>query len=360
MDRSKNLIGLWLPELEEILDSWKEKKYKAKQIALWIYQRNICDFEKMTDLSKSLRQKLKENFTISYLPVASLQVSEKDGTRKFLFTLEDNQKIESVLMREKKRIILCLSTQVGCPLACVFCATGEMGYKRNLSSGEIVNQILTIKTFLKPGEKINNIVLMGMGEPLLNYENTLEALKIMTSELGLCLPARKITLSTAGVVDKIYQLAEENLKIKLAISLHSPADQLRTHLMPLNKKYPLKDLLAVAKHYAQKTRRRITFEYILIKGVNDSPRIALELAKAIQGIPCKINLILYNPIPGNPLERPDQESVDKFKEILYPRTPAVTLRISKGQDIQAACGQLKTDRIRKRKLSFVPLNLAHS
>ena len=336
-----NLKSLSLDELTDFVINLKEKKFKARQLFKWIYNKGISDFEEMTDISKTLRSKLNEIAFIGEIKKVKSIKSEDQSTEKFLFELEDKEKIESVLIREKDRITICISTQVGCPLNCTFCATGKMGFKRNLNSGEIVDQIIQIKKYLKRDEKITHIVIMGMGEPLLNYENTLKVIKIIHSELGLGFAARKITLSTSGIIPRIYQLAEEGLKIKLAISLNAPNDKIRNILMPINKKYPIKELLKSAKFYAQKTDQRMTFEYVLIKDINDSKKDALELAKSVQGIPCKINLIAYNKVSGLPFEKPDEKKVIEFRDILYPRCPAVTIRKSKGEDIQAACGQLR-------------------
>ena len=336
-----NLKSLSLDELTDFVVNLKEKKFKARQLFKWIYNKGISDFEEMTDISKTLRSKLNEIAFIGEIKKVKSIKSEDQSTEKFLFELEDKEQIETVLIREKDRITLCVSTQVGCPLGCTFCATGKMGFKRNLNAGEIVDQIIQIKKCLKGDEKITHIVIMGMGEPLLNYENTLKVIKIIHSELGLGFAARKITLSTSGIIPRIYQLAEEGLKIKLAISLNASNDKIRNILMPMNKKYPIKELLKSAKFYAQKTDQRMTFEYVLIKDINDSKKDAFELAKSVQGIPCKINLISYNKVPGLPFEKPDEKKVIEFRDILYPRCPAVTIRKSKGEDIQAACGQLR-------------------
>ncbi len=342
MDRI-DLKGLWIEELESFLDKLGEKKYKAKQIARWIYNQGVADFVQMTDLSKELRQKLSEVAYIGKLKFIRKQVSKVDLTEKFLFELSDGKRIETVLMREEKRVTVCISTQVGCGLNCIFCATGKGGFERNLSAGEIVDQIIAVRGYLSENEKITNIVIMGMGEPLLNYDNVVKAIRIIRSELGLSISARKITLSTAGIVPGILRLAEEGLKIKLALSLNAPDDELRRKLMPITKKYPLSEVLEALKHYAKKTDARITFEYILIKDVNDSKEQALKLANLVRGIPCKINLIPFNPIKGCPYEKPDEQAMLAFRDVLYPRAPAVTLRKSKGTDIQAACGQLKAE-----------------
>jgi 23S rRNA (adenine2503-C2)-methyltransferase len=339
-----NLKGLWIEELEQLLGKLSEKKYKAKQLAKWIYNKGVSDFEQMTDLSKKLRRKLSEVAYIDKPKLVKKQTSRIDQTEKFLFELCDGKRIETVLMREGERITVCVSTQVGCALNCIFCATGKMGFERNLSAGEIVDQIIAVKEYLQEDEKITNIVIMGMGEPLLNYENTVKAIRIIQSELGLSISAKRITLSTAGIIPQIYRLADENLKIKLALSLNAPNDELRKKLMPITKKYSLSKVLEALKHYAKINDTRITFEYVLIKDVNDSEEQAKDLAKLVRGIPCKINLIPYNPIRNCPYKKPDEETLQKFRDTLYPRAPAVTLRKSKGEDIQAACGQLKGER----------------
>jgi 23S rRNA (adenine2503-C2)-methyltransferase len=342
MDRV-NLKGLWIEELGLLLGDLEEKKYKAKQLAKWIYNKGVIDFEQMTDLSNELRRKLSEVAYIGNLKLIRKQVSKIDQTEKFLFELADGKRIETVLMREKNRVTVCISTQVGCALSCIFCATGKSGFERNLSAGEIVDQIIAVRGHLREDEKITNIVIMGMGEPFLNYENTVKAIRIIQSEIGLSISAKRITVSTSGIVPGIRQLADEGLKIKLALSLNAPDDELRRKLMPITKKYPLSEVLDALKYYAKENDIRITFEYVLIKKVNDSAQQALKLAKLIRGIPCKINLIPYNPIKGCQYEKPDEETMQTFRDMLYPRAPAVTLRKSKGADIQAACGQLRAE-----------------
>jgi 23S rRNA (adenine2503-C2)-methyltransferase len=337
MKEKINLKGLWIEDLEKLLGDLGEKRYKANQLALWMYDKRATDFNQMTDLSKTLREKLNSIAHIDSIELLKTQTSKLDFSEKFLFELTDGEKIETVLMWEEDRVTICVSTQVGCPLGCTFCATGKMGFKRNLTTGEIVDQIMALKD-----RKITHVVLMGMGEPLLNYDNTIKALKIMNSELGLSLSANKITLSTAGIPNMIKKLADQTSKIKLAISLNAPSDEKRNQLMPINKKYPLKALLEAVKYYTSKKKGRITFEYVLIKDFNDSNKDALELSKLVQGIPCKINLIPYNSVPDLPFEKPSEERIIAFRDYLYPRCPAVTLRISKGEDIQAACGQLCT------------------
>ena len=341
--RKANLKGLSLKELEDFVGQLGEKRYKARQLFKWIYSKGLTDFSEMSDLSKNLRGKLKDLAYVQSLNKLQSLKSKDQSCDKFLFGLEDKERIESVLIREDRRITLCVSTQVGCPLGCLFCATGRMGFKRDLTAGEIVDQIISVKRDLTPEERITNLVLMGMGEPLLNYEHTVKALKITKSELGLGFASRKITLSTAGIVPRIRQLAEEGLKVKLAISLNAANDDLRSRLMPINRKYPVRKLLEGAKFYAHKTDQRMTFEYLLIKGVNDSRKDALDLSKLVRGVSCKINIIPYNRVLGIPFQKPDEETIKNFRDALYPRCPAVTLRMSKGEEIQAACGQLRIE-----------------
>ena len=337
MKEKINLKGLWIDDLEKLLEELGERTYKANQLASWIYDKGSTDFSQMTDLSKSLREKLSSIACIDTIRLIKAQTSELDFSKKFLFELRDGERIEAVLMWEDDRTTICVSTQVGCPLGCTFCATGKMGFKRNLTPGEIVDQILALKD-----HRPTHVVLMGMGEPLLNYENTIKALKIVNSELGLSFAGKRITLSTVGIPNMIRKLADLTWRIRLAISLNAPNDQKRSQLMPINKKYPLNTLLEAVKYYAKKKKLRLTFEYVLIKDFNDSEEDALELSKLVRGIPCKINLIPYNSVPDLPFEKPSEEKITAFRNYLYPRCPAVTLRKSKGEDIQAACGQLCT------------------
>ncbi len=332
-----NLKGLWIEDFEKLLGDLGKKRYRARQLASWIYAKGATDFNQMTDLSKELREKLSQIAFIDSIRLVKRQISQKDFSEKFLFELSDGEKIETVLMWEGKRVTVCLSTQVGCPLGCTFCATGKMGFKRNLTTGEIVDQIIALGE-----DRITHVVLMGMGEPLLNYDNTLKALRIINNELGLSFAAKAITLSTVGIPPMIEKLAEERLKVGLAVSLNAPTDEKRNDLMPINKKHPLKELLEAIKYFKEKSKRRVTFEYVLIEDVNDSEKDALELSKLIQGIGCKINLIPYNPVPDLPYQRPSEEKILAFRDYLYPRCPTVTLRRSKGEDILAACGQLRT------------------
>jgi 23S rRNA (adenine2503-C2)-methyltransferase len=328
-------------ELEEFVHSLGWERYRADQIFAWIYRWGAADFDQMTNLARAKRRKLDEVASLGSLILLRKVTSPVDGTTKYLFQLEDGEKIESVLIKEGDRRTVCVSTQAGCGLGCVYCATGDLGLKRNLRAGEIVDQVLSIRRFLPPGEAVTNVVLMGMGEPLVNYQETVKACRLMNDPDGLAIAARKITVSTAGVAPGIRRLAGEGLRLGLAISLNATTDETRSRLIPLNKKYPLAKLLNAAGQYAQATGRPVTLEYVLIAGVNTSPDDARRLAQLVRGIRCKINLIPYNPVPGKPYGRPHRQEVERFLELLYPRCPTVTIRESKGADIQAACGQLR-------------------
>jgi 23S rRNA (adenine2503-C2)-methyltransferase len=327
MNDITNLYGQSLKRLEDFAVEKGFKKFSGRQIYQWMYQKGIYDFEHMTNLSKKLRAELMESCMITLPWVIHLE-SSVDGAVKYLFELEDESHIEAVNIPDSRRLTLCISSQVGCPLGCEFCKTAQLGYERNLNAGEIVAQVALIQKMLKPGEEITNIVFMGMGEPFLNYDNLKDALEILTSELGLSIAHRKITVSTVGYVPGIYRLADENLKVGLAVSLTSADQKTRDMLMPVSKKFPLAKLREAIVYYTKKSRRRVTFEYLLISGITDTIAAAKKLVSFVADIPCKINLINYNPSEGLP---------SKFN---YPRTPAVMIRASRGADISAACGQL--------------------
>ena len=333
-----DMRGITDNELQEYLKIMGSKPYRAKQVLDWVYNKKIKSIGEMTNLSKKLREDLQKEFYVSNI-ILLQEVVSKDGTRKYLFEPADKQKIESVLMPDDKRLTLCVSTQVGCKFNCSFCYTGKMGFTRNLTAGEIVNQIMSVS---KTGKRITNIVFMGMGEPLDNYENVIKAAKIIFSPWGLGISASKITLSTCGLIPGLKRLKDENLKINLAISLNASDDNVRNRLMPVNKKYPLKELLKACREYPLKPRKRITFEYVLIKDVNDSEKDAKQLADLLKGIKCKINLLPFNKKPDAKIkcETPDQDKVDKFHEYLLSRNFSVFTRKQRGIDISASCGQL--------------------
>jgi 23S rRNA (adenine2503-C2)-methyltransferase len=328
-----------LEELEAIFRNWQEPDYHARQVFTWIYQKQVYSFKAMSNLSLAVRKKLKENFGFKKLELVKLRESI-DGTKKFLFLLEDDNLIESVMIPQAGRNTACLSTQVGCKYVCRFCASGMLGFKRNLSAWEIMAQVLEINQNLNP-DKISHIVFMGTGEPLDNYDNVLKAILIINAKDGLNIGARRITISTAGVIPGIERLAKEGLQVELSISLHAADDATRSNLMPINKKYPLKDLISACKKYALSTKRQVTFEHVLIKDVNCSVQDARNLSSHLKGWIAKANLLIYNPVKELSFKAPDDKEVSAFKQILQKGGIAVTLRKPRGQDIEGACGQLR-------------------
>jgi len=348
----KELKGCTLKEIQDFVESLGEKKFRGTQIYKWIYGKYAQNFEVMSDISRNFKSVLSQTAKISNLSIASTKKSQ-DGSIKFLFKLDDNLFIESVLIPAfDKRLTLCISTQVGCLLGCKFCATGYMGFQRNLTTGEIVDQLIQVQKTCD--ERITNIVLMGMGEPLQNYENVIKAVKIINDGDGLKIGARHITLSTAGCADKIYQLAEEKIQFKLAISLNSMDNSKRTEIMPITNKYPVNVLLDAVRYYYEKTRRRPTFEYILFEGFNDSVDDVKALIQLGKRIPCKINLIAYNPIDFILPESkelsfkpaPDPR-IELFADALRRGGLTVMIRKSLGRDINGACGQLAISKKQK-------------
>lgn len=325
-------------EIQEFLKLAGYKPYRVKQVLGWVYCKKVNSIDDMTNLSKKTREELKKEFYISSLTLLKEQISE-DNTEKFLFELEDKLRIESVLIPDDNRLTLCISTQVGCKLKCSFCYTGKVGFTRNLTTGEIINQIVFVSQHNK---KITNIVLMGMGEPLDNYKNVIKAVKIICSPSGLGISSRKVTLSTCGLVPGIKKLESENLNINLAVSLNASYDNIREQLMPINKKYPLNELLKACRQYPLKPRQRITFEYVLIKNLNDSKKDAIRLADILKGIKCKINLLPFNKKPNTKslYEPPAEDTVNKFHEYLISKNFTVFTRKQRGHDISASCGQL--------------------
>lgn len=340
MSAKPALIGLDLPALEQLVESLEEPAFRAQQLHSWIYVKNRRAFDQMTNLAKSLRQKLDERYTVGSLQLVEKQVSE-DGTIKYLFGLPDGNQVESVLMHFEERDVyaLCISTQVGCAVRCNFCATGRLGFKRQLTASEIAEQLLLAR--YDAGVNIRNIVFMGQGEPLLNYDNTLQAVRILnrSAEIGM----RHITLSTSGIVPAIDRLADEKLQLTLAISLHASDNETRSRLMPINRKYPLELLIPSLHRYVEKTGRRITIEYILLAGINDQESHAQALNALLKGLHCNINLIPYNPVEGIDAAyiRPSREQVLAFRDWLMPGYHKATIRVERGVDISAACGQLR-------------------
>lgn len=332
-----NLKTLSKHELESFILKEGLPAFRSRQLLHWIYERYAQSINEITEFTKELKERLSAKAYISNLALLDRQVS-KDGTEKFLFGLEDGESIESVLIPDKDRLTLCISSQAGCALACRFCLTGELKLTRNLEAHEIVDQVISVSRIIEPGQ-ITNIVLMGMGEPLANFDEVVEALRRMTELMRIS--KRRITLSTAGIAPKISELAEKAPRVNLAISLNAATDELRNKLMPVNKKYPLKILLDACRRFPLEPRRRITFEYVMLDGINDSPEDAKRLIRILKGIRCKINLIPFNSYEGAEFKRPGDEKVINFQKILLDNNFTVLIRKSKGQDIRAACGQLK-------------------
>ncbi len=332
-----------LDELKIVLTEYGFQKFRATQIFNWIYDKGIFDFNLMSNISKKDREALSKTFSI-YIPEIPYILKSNDGTIKFSIKLKDNNIVESVLIPDDDRLTLCVSTQVGCRMGCKFCLTGKQKFIRNLEPHEIIDQVLVAKfLLLKKKIKITNIVYMGMGEPLDNIENTITSLKILNDDNGFNFSNRKITISTCGIYDKFKKLSD-NFDGNLAISLHSADNEKRTFLMPVNKKYPLEKLIEHCKKYPLKNRQRITFEYILIKDVNDSINDAEKLYKILKGIKAKINLIKFNEYPGSEFKAPDDKKVEEFQRYLFNKGLTALLRKSKGKDILAACGQLYSRR----------------
>jgi len=342
MRMKSNIKDLSLKEFADHLARRSEPSYRAKQIWQWLFQKRATSFAEMTNLSASLRRGLEEEFSISRLAIVRKQTSN-DGTVKFLFGLSDGFNIESVLIPERKRLTLCISTQAGCGFGCAFCATAVLGLKRNLRASEMLDQVLEVSRTLPSDRRITHVVLMGMGEPLANYGQTLKALEVMTDTSGgIGISPRRITLSTVGLIPQIQKLIEET-RVNLAISLHAPSDELRGQLMPVNRKYPLQQLIACCRSLPIPRRKRITFEYVLLKGFNDSAEDAEKLCQLLEGIRCKVNVIPFNPHPGSPFQRPTQAAIERFQNVLHARGVQVNVRKPRGDDIQAACGQLQGD-----------------
>ena len=338
-----NLLGLAPAAMQAYFAELGEKPFRAGQVLQWIHQYGVDNFDAMTNLSKALRQRLQENAEICGPEIALDQVAA-DGTRKWLLRLADGNCIEAVFIPEAERGTLCVSSQVGCTLNCAFCATGHQGFNRNLETHEIIAQMWVANRALgrdPKGERIiTNVVLMGMGEPLLNFDNVIPAVKILLDDLGYGLSRRRVTLSTAGMVPMIKRLREE-CPVSLAVSLHAPNDALRDELVPLNRKYPIAQLLEACKQYVEgDARRRVTFEYVMLAGVNDSVEHARELVKILEGVPAKVNLIPFNPFPQTRFARSDAATIVRFRDVLMEANLTTMTRKTRGDDIDAACGQL--------------------
>lgn len=343
LNKQINLLDLDRQSMEAYFTNMGEKPFRAGQVLKWIYQYGITDFSEMTTLSKSLRKKL-SNIAIIELPeIISDQIS-KDGTRKWLLKLDTKNSIETVYIPEKDRGTLCVSSQVGCAIDCTFCSTGKQGFNRNLSCGEIIGQLLianrSLGVYEHKNRTISNIVMMGMGEPMLNYDNVISAMSLMTEDNAFGLSRKRVTLSTSGLVPAIDKLAKSS-NVSLAISLHAANDELRNKLVPINKSYPLAELMAACKRYAKtQSGGTITFEYVMLDGVNDSEAEARMLVKLMNGIPAKVNLIPFNPFPGTDYKCSNTVTINKFRDILIKGGLFTITRKTRGEDIDAACGQL--------------------
>ncbi len=353
-DARLNLVGMTREEIATALGALGVERYRADQMYSWVYAKGVTDFENMTNLSKDLRGRLAESFRIGR-PGVNVDQQSVDGTRKWLLDFEDRNAAETVYIPEPDRGTLCVSSQVGCTLTCAFCHTGTQRLVRNLEAGEIVAQVMLARDHLgewpsaKEEKRITNIVMMGMGEPLYNYDNVKKALEIVMDGGGVSISKRRITLSTSGVVPEIERCGRE-LGVMLAISLHAVTDEVRDKLVPINRKWPIKELLRACRAYpAAKNARRITFEYVMLKGVNDSEADARELCRLIKGIPAKVNMIPFNPWPGSAFECSERETIKKFARVVEKAGYVATVRTPRGRDILAACGQLKTASERQAK-----------
>ncbi|MCX7695568.1 MAG: 23S rRNA (adenine(2503)-C(2))-methyltransferase RlmN [Caloramator sp.] len=332
------LRSLSLKEMQNFIEEIGEPKFRAKQIFKWIHK-GVEDFDEMTDLSKALREKLSNNGYIKNMEIVKKQVSKVDGTEKYLLKLLDGNLIECVLMRYNYGNSICISTQVGCSMGCKFCASTIGGKVRDLTPGEMIGQIIIVQNDIK--ERISNVVLMGVGEPLDNFDNTIKFLELLKEPEGLNIGMRHITISTCGLVPEIKRLADLNYQITLAISLHAPNDEIRKKTMPIANRYSMEQIIDACKYYIDKTARRITFEYTMIDGVNDEKEHAEELAEKLKGLLCHVNLIPVNAVTERGLKRSNQEKIIKFKNILEKRGIETTIRRELGSDIDAACGQLR-------------------
>ncbi len=330
-----DLKNLTLPALEQFLQGQGKERYRATQIFKWLYQHDISSFDEMTNVSKALRAQLAQTAYISRLEPETIEVGS-DGTRKYLFMLEDGNAVESVIIPDEDRNTLCISSQAGCAMQCAFCLTGTFNLTRNLTTAEIVNQILAVRRDLE----VRNIVMMGMGEPLHNLDNVISALQIMAEDNGLQLSSRRVTVSTCGLVPELERLGRE-ITVNLAVSLNATTDELRDRIMPVNKAYPIATLLAALKNYPLPGRRKITIEYVLLGGLNDTLEDAKRLVRLLSDIPCKINLIPFNPHEKADFRPPTRAALDAFHKYLLDRHFTVITRDSRGSDISAACGQLK-------------------
>ncbi len=337
-----NLYKLTFEELTNLLLGWGLERFRAQQIFHWIYKKRASSFSEITTLKKEVRSFLENKINL-HLPCLIKKDKQGDNTEKLLIQLDDKRKIESVIILSEEKTSLCISSQVGCALGCTFCATGKMGFIRNLTTDEIIGQILIALREIKNNRRLTNIVFMGMGEPLYNLKNIVKSIKIIRNEYGLNFSGRRITISTAGIIPKIKELSHKDLNVKLAISLNAANDKKRSQIMPINRKYPLKELLSSVRKFQQSTKWRVTFEYVLFDRFNNSYKDARQLVSLLGGLSCKVNLIPYNSVSGCEFSTPSAQKVQEFANWLYPYLPAVTVRQSRGEKIAAACGQLTTE-----------------
>ena len=333
----KSLLGMSLQELQDVVAQHNMPKFTAKQLVDWLYRKRVATFDEMTNLSKQTRQILAENYETGYRAYADVQES-RDGTKKYLFPAE-NGFVETAYIPEKERATLCVSCQVGCKMNCLFCQTGKQGFQGNLSAGDIINQILNLPEY----ETLSNFVFMGMGEPMDNYDNIMRVLEIMTSDWGLAMSPTRITVSTAGVIPNMKRFINES-KCNLAISLHSPFHDERVKIMPVEKTYPINEVIHAIRQHDWSGQRRVSFEYIVFKGLNDTPKHINELAKQLGSLRCRVNLIRFHVIPGIDLQSPSMDDMVRFRDKLNDKGIIATIRASRGQDIDAACGLLSTKR----------------
>ena len=337
-----NLYGLTKEELEQYFVSIGEKKFKATQVFEWLYQKRVTTIEEFSNIKKEVREQLQKDFSLELPKVIKREIDT--DVEKYLFELSDNERIEAVLMRHNYGLSVCVSSQVGCNMGCKFCESGRLKKVRNLEAHEMIGQILVIESLIK--ERISSVVIMGIGEPLDNYENVIRFIKIINDAKGIQIGARHITLSTCGLIPKIKELSELDIQINLAISLHAPNDHLRSEIMPINKAYPLQELMETIKEYIKKTNRRVTMEYILLKGVNDQKKHAKELANLLRGMNVYVNLIPYNETNHIEFQKSAKETIDAFYRELQKEKIQVTVRREFGSSISAACGQLRSKEIK--------------
>jgi 23S rRNA (adenine2503-C2)-methyltransferase len=339
---STNLLDCSPAELEALAESLGAPRYRGRQLARWIFARGVVDLEAMTDLPRDFRAALAARTTVD-VPEVERRTPSQDGSHKLMLRYGDGARVQAVLMPDGDRLTLCVSTQVGCGFACAFCFTGTMGLERNLSAGEIVAQVLVARTGLGPGERITHIVYMGMGEPLANYSATVKSLRLLTDPQAFAFSPRRITVSTVGLVSGIERLAKETLKVNLAISLHATSNEIRDRIMPVNRGFAIEELLAACRRFPLPFRQRMTFEYVLLDGINDSVEDARRLVKLLKGIRGKINLIPFNDWEGSSFSRPPLPRILAFQAVLLEHGITATIRWSKGEDIGAACGQLREE-----------------